>query len=219
MSAKRIPPSDEHPPEANNVVALPQRSSGLVETDGDEILLTRVAAGDQGAFRETMVRHLSPVLATARRIVRDDAEAEDIAQEVFLRLWNSAASLQAGEYGLRPWLRRVASNLAIDWLRKSKRLDVTDDLPEQAGPAVQLATLEALEVSGRIERALSNLPPRQRIAVSLFHFDGMSQREVADMMELTEDALESLLARGRRRLKELLKDDWQEMLLSSGDTQ
>ena len=148
--------------------------------------------------------------------MRDDGEAEDIAQEAFLRLWHSAPTLDAGTHGMRPWLRRVASNLAIDGLRKAKRLDVTDEVPEQIDEAGQLQALEAVEVAQRVEQAIADLPPRQRIAVSLFHFEDMSQREVAAMMELSEDALESLLARGRRRLKDILKEDWQDLLIQSG---
>lgn len=220
MAAKRIAPHDEAV--ANNVVALPARHTARGATNeravmdiDDGVLLGRVATGDRLAFTELMRRHLSAVLATARRIVRDDAEAEDIAQEAFLRLWHTAKTLEAGAYGMRPWLRRVASNLAIDWLRKAKRMDVTDEVPEQIDDASQLQALEATEVSARVERALAGLPSRQRIAVSLFHFDDMSQRDVAAMMELSEDALESLLARGRRRLRDILKEDWQELLAGS----
>jgi RNA polymerase sigma-70 factor (ECF subfamily) len=218
VAAKRITPADERA--ATNVVAMPARlrPSGTPAEDGAK-LLNRIADGDQGAFREMMQHHLSAVLATARRIVRDDAEAEDIAQEAFLRLWKSAATIESNQYGLRPWLRRVASNLAIDWLRKANRFDVTDDVPDQAEAADQLRALEETEVSGRVEAALASLPPRQRTAVSLFHFDEFSQREVADMMELSEDALESLLARGRRRLREILKNDWQELLINDHEPQ
>lgn len=223
MAAKRTAPHNEAA--ASNVVALSthrpaggaaeQRTAAAAE-DGD--LLGRIAQGDRPAFAALMQRHLSAVLATARRIVRDDAEAEDIAQEAFLRLWHSAKTLEAGAYGMRPWLRRVASNQAIDRLRKAKRLDVTDEVPEQSEAAGQLQALEAAEVSARVEEALAALPPRQRVAVSLFHFDDMSQRDVAALMALSEDALESLLARGRRRLRELLKDDWQELLARTDGT-
>ncbi len=227
VAAKRITPPDRVA--AAKVVALPgcQPALELVGKDRtggpdaieDGVLLGRLADGDQTAFAALMQRHLSAVLATARRIVRDESEAEDIAQEAFLRLWNSAQTLEAGRFGMRPWLRRVASNLAIDWLRKAKRLDVTDKVPEQIDEAGQLPALEAADVSNRIEQALANLPTRQRIAVSLFHFDEMSQREVAKLMNLSEDALESLLARGRRRLRDILKEDWQDLLIqSSGQT-
>jgi RNA polymerase sigma-70 factor (ECF subfamily) len=191
-----------------------RRDAALLSTIDDAALLARTANGETAAFGELMLRHLSPVLATARRIVRDEAEAEDIAQEAFLKLWSGAETLESGEYGVRPWLRRVASNLAIDWLRKSKRFDVTDDLPEQADQAAQLRNLEASEASSRVDAALASLPSRQRVAVSLFHFDELSQREVAALMELSEDALESLLARGRRKLRDLLENDWQELLVS-----
>lgn len=113
---------------------------------------------------------------------------------------------------LGPWLRRVAANLSIDMLRKGKRLDVTDEVPEQTVPADQLDGLEAADRAGRVEEALGRLPDRQRVAIGLFHFEQLSQREVADVMAISEDALESLLARARRRLRDLLKDDVAELL-------
>jgi RNA polymerase sigma-70 factor, ECF subfamily len=229
VSAERIMPP-ERPTErpvasptpgadgASNVVALSTAGRpGNLRLDDDRVLLTRLAEGDETAFRELMRRHLSAVLATARRIVRDDAEAEDIAQEAFLRLWDQAANMDGHDYGLRPWLRRVASNLAIDWLRKAKRYDVTDDVPEQADPAGQLQALEASDAAARVDQALSALSQRQRVAVSLFHFDQLSQRDVAAAMQISEDALESLLARGRRKLRELLQDDWRELLVNRDD--
>lgn len=232
VAAKRITPSDGE--DAVNAAAVPERHPALERVDApiaggpdsspdgspesldDGVLLEGVAGGDAAAFAALMQRHLSAVLATARRIVRDETEAEDIAQEAFLRLWNMAQTLEPNSYGMRPWLSRVASNLAIDRLRKAKRLDVTDDVPEQLEEAGQLHALEAAEVSKRVEQALAGLPARQRIAVSLFHFDEMSQREVAALMELSEDALESLLARGRRRLRDFLREDWQDLLIQSG---
>ena len=121
------------------------------------------------------------------------------------------------DFGLRPWLRRVASNLAIDWLRKTKQYDVTDMVPEQVDPARQLQALEASDTAARLDRALSALSQRQRLAVSLFHLDQLSQRDVATAMQISEDALESLLARGRRKLRDLLKNDWRELLANPGD--
>jgi len=214
VSAKRIvPPNDGAGPvgpiHRDNVVSLPARRQLL---DDDAIVLKRLVEGDAVAFRRLMQKHLSAVVATARRIVRDEAEAEDIAQEAFLRLWRQAGTLEVGDYGLRPWLRRVASNLAIDGLRKSNRYDVTDNVPEQPEAPKQVEALEAAEASARVREALLSLPQRQRIAVSLFHFDELPQRDVAHMMQISEDALESLLARGRRKLRDLLKDDWQELL-------
>lgn len=220
VSAKRLTPPGEGLQPAmtvagSNVVAFPKRTADLAERPeiSDAALVTSLAAGDTAAFQILMQRHLSAVVATARRIVREDAEAEDIAQDTFLRLWDKAGELEITEpYGVRPWLRRVASNRAIDGLRKAQRYDVTDEVPEQADAPRQMAGLEAADVSARVQEALDSLPQRQRIAVSLFHFDELSQREVAKVMEISEDALESLLARGRRRLREQLENDWQELL-------
>lgn len=220
VAAKRITPSDDAGPTghraqlpgAGALTIGPESEAGI-----DRALLSRIANGEQAAFGTMMQRHLSAVLMTARRILNDEAEAEDLAQEAFLRLWRTALSLEVGEYGLRPWLRRVTSNLAIDHLRKSKRFSVTDEVPEQAEAPRQLHAIEADQSHVRVEQALASLPQRQRIALSLFHFDELSQREVSEMMELSEDALESLLARGRRRLKEILKDDWRELLVDQTD--
>jgi RNA polymerase sigma-70 factor (ECF subfamily) len=159
-----------------------------------------------------MSRHLGVVVAAARRVTTSQAEAEDVAQETFLRLWNGACDVTVPPGGLRAWLRRVAVNLAIDHLRRMKRLGVTDDVPEQPVAADQLDGLAAADRASRVEAALAGLPERQRVAIGLFHFEELSQREVADAMAISEDALESLLARGRRRLRRLLEADIAELL-------
>ncbi len=209
LAAQRTGPAGERTPD--NVVALRP-----LPRSADGELLAGIRRGEAPAFRELMQRHLNSVLATARRIVGDAAEAEDIAQEAFLRLWRGADGVEAIGDTLLPWLRRVASNLAIDRLRKARRLDVTDELPDQPDQARQLQTLETRDTAARVEAALASLPERQRLAVGLFHFEELSQREVAQAMEISEDALESLLARGRRKLREILKDDWRELLDDGG---
>lgn len=175
-------------------------------------LLQAIANGDAGAFRTLTDLHLPRVLATARRLLGDASEAEDVSQEAFLRLWRDAANLQVGAYGVSPWLSRVAANLAIDRLRARKRLEVCDELPEMPVAADQLAILREQDLSGRVLEAMDALPDRQRVALTLFHFEERSQREVAETLAITEEALESLLARGRRKLRALLAEDWQAML-------
>jgi RNA polymerase sigma-70 factor (ECF subfamily) len=209
VAAKRI--TEATPEVAGNVVPFRPPSGDDTGLD-DAVLLKRCAAGDGAAFRSLMARHLTSVVRTARRITASHSEAEDVAQETFLKLWNGADGVTISPAGLGPWLRRVAANQAIDVLRKAKRLDVTDEVPEQTAPADQLDHLEAADRAGRVEEALSRLPDRQRIAVGLFHFEELSHREVADAMAISEDALESLLARARRRLRDLLKDDVTELL-------
>lgn len=178
----------------------------------DQGLVARVATGDAEAYRRLVERHLPAVLAVGRRMLRDDAEAEDVAQEAMLRLWRSAGGLDLGTHGLRPWLRRVASNLCIDRVRSGRRVDVTDEVPETPQPPEQLRTLEGDERAARVDAALKGLPERQRLALVLFHFEGLSQVEIGAQMGVSDEAVESLLARARRGLKSALKDDWRELI-------
>lgn len=175
-------------------------------------LVERVAAGDASAFRLLAERHTPVLLAVARRLLADDAEAEDVVQDGLLRLWRNADGLEITPIGIRPWLRRVVSNLAIDRLRSGRRTEVTDTVPEVAEAATQGADLDARELAARVDAAVAALPERQRLAIALFHFEDMSQRDVAEQMEISEDALESLLARGRRTLKASLAQDWRGLL-------
>ncbi len=183
----------------------------------DGVVLKRLAAGDAHAFRVTVARHVPPLVGLARRMLRDEAEAEDVVQEALVRLWRNASTLELGPYGLRPWLRRVVSNLCIDRMRNRQHLDVSDDVPEVADPATQLTSIEDRETSARVEQALLALPDRQRMALTLFHFEGLSQIEVGQMLGVSDEAVESLLARARRALKVALKDEWRSLLSSGGD--
>ena len=178
----------------------------------DAGLIDGLRQGDSAAFRRLVERHLPVVVATARRMLRDEAEAEDVAQETMLRLWRQATSLEIGPSGVGAWLRRVATNLSIDRIRAARRLDVTDEVPEQAEEASQLTGLTAGELGGRVEAALKALPERQRLALALFHFEGLSQIEVGQKLGVSDEAVESLLARARRALKVSLADEWRELL-------
>lgn len=182
-------------------------SAGSAASD-EGALVKAVARGEPEAFRQLLERHLASVTAIARRMLRDDAEAEDVAQEAFLRLWRTGSNLDIGPGGIKPWLRRVVSNLCIDRIRGSARQTVVEDVPEQAEEPGQLLGIENAELSARVDRALKELPERQRMALTLFHFEGMSQNEVAAAMDISAEAVESLLSRARRALKASLKDEW-----------
>lgn len=187
--------------------AEPREAPGFA----DGALVKRAAAGDAAAYRVLVARHLATVLATAGRILTDRTEAEDVAQEAMLRLWQSAGRLEIGEAGVGPWLRRVAANLAIDRVRRRRETTVAE-VPEVAEPPTQLQGLAENDLSRRVAAALAALPERQRLAVTLFHYGELSQSEVAAKLAITEEALESLLARGRRALRAALKDDWRALL-------
>ncbi len=187
-------------------------ASRMTTAADDRALLARIGARDGEAFRQLVDRHLPLVLGVARRMLRDEAEAEDVAQETFVKLWQGGAALEVGPGGARPWLRRVAANLSIDRIRAGRRTDVTDEVPEQAIAATQLDTLAEHDLSARVEAELRTLPERQRQALVLFHFEGMSQIEVASILGVTDEAVESLLARARCALRGALKDEWRQLL-------
>jgi RNA polymerase sigma-70 factor, ECF subfamily len=197
---------------AKRVVPGPPGGSPGSEMSEDASLVAGAANGDAAAFRSLVHRHLSGVLAVARRMLRDDAEAEDVAQEALLRLWRSADGLEVGPQGLRPWLRRVVSNLCVDRMRSGRRLMVVEEVPDRAEPATQLTQMEARDVSHRVDAALKELPDRQRMALTLFHYEGLSQVEVGRIMGISDEAVESLLARARRNLKGALREEWRELL-------
>ncbi len=150
-------------------------------------------------------------------MLRDDAEAEDVAQEAMLRLWRSGGRLEIGDGGIKPWLRRVVSNLCIDKVRQGRRTTVVEEVPEGAAAPAQFGAIARKETSARVDAALKALPERQRLALTLFHYEGLSQAEVASTMGITDEAVELLLARARRALKTALKDEWRQMLPDEND--
>lgn len=169
-------------------------------TARDAVLLARFAGGDQSAARALTLRHAPRVLALARRMLRDPAEAEDVTQEAMLRLWRMAPDWQEDGAALGTWLYRVASNLCIDRLRRRREV-ATDAVPELADEAPP--PLERLQDGARAEAlgaALDRLPERQRLAVVLRHLEDRGNPEIAAALDTSVEAVESLLARARRAL-------------------
>ncbi len=168
--------------------------------ESDEALLMRYAQGDQAAARALTLRLTPRVFAHACRMLGVPAEAEDVTQDALMRLWRIAPDWRPGEARVTTWLYRVVANLCTDRLRRARPVAL-DTVPEPPDSA-QSAT-ERLQQQSRLtalQEALSRLSIRQRQAVILRHLDGLSNPEIADIMEITVEAVESLTARGKRAL-------------------
>lgn len=176
-----------------------------------------VAQRDQGAYRVVVSRHLDNCVALASRILGGDVvAAEDVSQQAFLRLWQQAQHWQPRAQ-IGTWLYRVVHNLCIDELRRRGRYSLTDDEgPEKADNAPQPHDLRYRRQRRHIiEAAIAGLPERQRVAITLVHFQEVSNIEAASIMGISVKALESLLTRARRGLRNRLVNQRADLL---GDT-
>jgi len=175
----------------------------------DDALLVLYARGDADAARVLTGRHLGRVFGFAARLLGDRAEAEDVAQEAMLRMWRVAGDWRAGEAQFSSWLYRVTVNLCTDRQRKAQRRR-TEALEEGAEPADPAqGVVEGLlqrERADALQAALADLPERQRQAVVLRHIEGLSNPEIAAILEVGVEAVESLTARGKRALTVALAD-------------
>ncbi len=177
----------------------------------DAELTMAVCAQDQMAFSALISRHYQAVYRVAWRACRNDADSEDVTQEAFLKLWNNPSQLRDGN-AVKGWLMRVASNLVMDRFRLKPMQDIEEaaQVADQSMPAD--ATLDHAHVASRIDAVVANLPERQRLALTLVHFEHLTNIAAAAAMEISVDALESLLARARRSLKQTLAADGKHLL-------
>ena len=175
--------------------------------DRDAELLARFAAGDQGAARALTDQLLPGALRQAWRMLGDQAEAEDVAQDALMRLWRQAADWRAGEARVSTWLYRVVHNLCIDRMRKRRPQVPVEDAPEPVDPDPSvLQRMAETETAKAVAAAIQELPERQRQALMLRHFEGYSNPQIGEAMDCSVEAVESLLARARRQLAVLMKD-------------
>lgn len=172
----------------------------------DDALVARVARGEPGAAQALVARQLPRIVALAFRLLGDASAAEDVAQETLLRAWKEAPRWRPGRARFDTWMHRVALNLCYDRLRR-RREQLTAEPPERADPAPSAETqLQQGERAARVSSAVLGLPERQREAVVLCHYQELGNIEAADLMGVSVEALESLLARGRRTLRMALAD-------------
>jgi len=169
--------------------------------DPDTDLVARAGRGDRAAAQALMARHLPKMLTVARRMLGNQAEAEDAVQDAFLKLWTHAARWQPGRALFETWLYRVVLNKCYDRLRRkpAAKLDEAMEIADPAAGADDLLLGSAL--AKEIEAALTELPERQRAAIILCHYQGCGNIEAAEILGISVEALESLLSRGRRTLR------------------
>lgn len=182
-----------------------ERPTGRMQDASDEELVALIGGGDRRAYHVLVERHGRRVLGLARRMMRNLAEAEDVSQEAFLRVWQKAGEWQPRGARFTTWLYRVVVNLCLDRRRKPTMapIEAAGDPADTRPDAEQ--TLATVQRERQVASALQALPERQRAALVLSYYEGLSNLEAAGALELSVSALESLLVRARRALRQELE--------------
>lgn len=181
----------------------------------DDVLVSRAAAGDGAAWVALADRHLAPLVAFAWYRLRDRAEAEDIAQETMFRFSRKALDWEPDGPPVRTWLYRVAGNLCIDRQRARRPETAIDDAEESQVIDIRPHLDGSLDIRRAVERGLAGLPERQQTVLILVYYQGYTVREAAEVMELSEHATESLLARARRAMRATLAPNRKDLIGAS----
>lgn len=177
-----------------------------VKDDPDLPLVERFRAGERRAFDELVRRHQRSIWRVARRYLRNDADASDVAQQTFVRAYRALDGFR-GAASVKSWLYRIAINLALNHLRDHKR-EIPDEIGDDrltrsaTGPQQIIAD----EEHARLRAAIAELPPKQRMVLELRVFEDLSFREVAEMADCTENAAKVNFHYAVKRLKEILGD-------------
>jgi RNA polymerase sigma-70 factor, ECF subfamily len=175
-----------------------------MEPEGDEALMLRIAQGDERAFRLLAPRYAARAIGLARRITGNDADAEEIVQEAFLRVWINAPRWRP-QAAFRTWFYRIVFNLCLNRRRRAPffPLEVAGDPPDPA-PNASLR-IERDETGRQIAAAIAELPERQRAAIVLAYDNELSNADAASILRVSVSAFEALLVRARRTLRQKLQ--------------
>ncbi len=177
--------------------------------------MLEIGAGDTGAFKILMNRHLGRTVRIAARLLGTPNDAEEIAQEAFVRVWRSAANWRpigaGGSASFLTWFHRIVLNLVIDLKRRKAplQLDETYDAVDESDDS--FTQLSARQLAQTVSSAIGRLPERQKIALTLCFFEGMSNAEAGHLLGSTVKGVESLLVRARCRLKVELRTSYDEL--------
>lgn len=183
----------------------------------DQELIHYLKSNDRKTFKELVLSYQDKVINTCFGFVQDEEDARDLAQEVFVEIFLSIRHFRA-DASISTWIYRIAVNKSLDWLKRKnrkKRFAILERIrwhDRQDSAAIQESASspdEALDQKQRrilLRDALQKLPENQRIAITLFHFEGISQTEIAGIMKTTVGAVESLLFRGKRKLRDRMRE-------------
>lgn len=192
-------------PSSSNTSEAASSKAVLVELD-DNALVARMVQGEKGAYRVLVERYYRGIIGIARRMGLTVGDAEDVAQDVFVRVWLHREKWRPdGGATFKTWLYRVAVNRVIDLKRKPQFTDGAelDEVPDKSMSAIdRLAQHQDFK---RLRVAIKNLSDQQQIAINLFYDRELSNLEAASIMGVSVNAMESLLKRARKRLREELK--------------
>lgn len=188
--------------------------AGSAEADAEDVrLMQLVSTGDMIAFERLVERHQTLVAGTVGRMLGNNADVEDIAQQVFVRVWKSARRYEP-RAKFTTWLLKITRNLVFNEMRRRKRHALMPLQSEAEGEEMQLkdergqtpdASLLEDELQRAIEAAIGELPESQRMAVVLRRYEELSYEEIADVLDQSVPAVKSLLFRARTELRERLK--------------
>ena len=175
--------------------------------NADEATLIRqLQEGDESAYRTLLQTHLQPLSRYVMRMMSNAPDADDIIQETCLRLWTHCRRFDPGKAKLSTWLHNIAHNLCMDFFRKNNRLIEENDFETETenNGSLEASLTQSIQMHN-VSNAMMTLPERQRSAIIMCHYQGMSNKEAAAVLNVSVDALESLMGRGRRKLRLILE--------------
>jgi RNA polymerase sigma-70 factor (ECF subfamily) len=185
----------------------------------DHELVTRAQQGSEKAYRELLGRYQRPVFSIIYRMIRDREQAEDLAQETFVRVFNNIDRYDP-RYKFSSWIFKIATNLTIDWIRRKELDTVSIDGSRNAVTAEQIEAtsitiasqdenpeelLEAKQLGEEIEGAISKLRPEYKAAILLRHVEGREYQEIAEILSLPLGTVKTYIHRGRNELRDQLQ--------------
>ena len=190
--------------------------NSLQKKETDNVLLIAFANGDRRAAQQLTGRLMPKIYAHAYYRLGNIADAEDVTQEAFLKLWKFAPKWKQDRAQVSTWLYRVVSNLCKDRYRRATLEDLGNDPKPTDGTQSPSDKIDELYRQKALYDAMSMLPENQRLAIQLRHIDELTNPQIAEIMDLSVEAVESLTARGKRKLIEILQTHKSELGYSDG---